>query len=161
MAAAIGTMAIAGLWHGAAWTFVIWGLIHGVMMAVERAVAKKRFYRATPDVVKSGVTFLVVLLAWVFFRSATLGDAGRYLAALVGLGEAAPGAALLAGILRQPQQLVPLVLAAIVTWAGIADGGVRRAADGCCGPAIALALLALGVALLIVQSYRPFLYSVF
>jgi alginate O-acetyltransferase complex protein AlgI len=160
VAAAIGTMAIAGLWHGAAWTFVLWGLIHGVMMAVERAVAKKRFYRATPDAVKSAVTFLVVLLAWVFFRSATLGDAGRYLAALAGLSETAPGAALLAGVLRQPQQLVPLALAAIVTWAGIPTATFAERPT-LLRAATALALLALGVALLIVQSYRPFLYSVF
>jgi alginate O-acetyltransferase complex protein AlgI len=160
VAAAIGTMAIAGLWHGAAWTFVAWGLIHGVMMAVERAVAKKRFYRATPDAIKSAVTFLVVLLAWVFFRSATLADAARYLAALAGLGEAAPGAALLAGLLRQPQQLVPLALAAVVTWAGVPTATFAERTT-LLRAGIALALLALGIALLIVQSYRPFLYSVF
>ena len=158
--AAVATMTVAGLWHGAAWTFVAWGLIHGVVMALERAVARKRFYRATPDLAKSAVTFLIVLLAWVFFRSATLADAGRYLGALLGVGGAAPGAALLAGVLRQPQQWVPVALAAVVTWAGVPTA---RLAERLTLPraALALALLALGIVLMLVQSQRPFLYSVF
>jgi len=158
--AAVTTMAIAGLWHGAAWTFVVWGLIHGLMMAIERGVAKRRFYRAAPDLAKSGVTFLVVLAAWVFFRSATLGEAARYLGALCGFGEATPGAALLAAVLRQPQQLAPLAAAALVTWAGVPTARFAERPTPL-RAAIALALLVLGVALLIVQSYTPFLYSVF
>jgi alginate O-acetyltransferase complex protein AlgI len=160
VAAAVCTMTIAGLWHGAAWTFVAWGMIHGLTMAFERAVVKKRWYRATPDAVKVGVTFLVVLFAWVFFRSATLADAGRYLAAMVGAGGAAPGAELLAGVLRQPQQLAPLALAALVTWAGVPTARFAERAT-VLRATTALVLLALGVALLIVESYRPFLYSVF
>jgi len=158
--AAVATMTIAGLWHGAAWTFVAWGLIHGVMMALERAVAKKRWYRAAPDTAKSAVTFLVVCVAWVFFRSATLADAGRYLAALLGLGAPEPGAALLAGVLRQPQQLAPLALAALVTWAGVPTARFAARATPLRALA-ALALLALGVALVVVHSHQPFLYSVF
>jgi D-alanyl-lipoteichoic acid acyltransferase DltB (MBOAT superfamily) len=71
------TMLLGGLWHGAAWKFVIWGGIHGVGLAVERLVAERRHARghAPPRdtvlrrVVGRLVTFHVVCAAWVFFRA--------------------------------------------------------------------------------------------
>jgi alginate O-acetyltransferase complex protein AlgI len=60
------TMLLGGLWHGASWNFVIWGAYHGALLGVERAT--RPFGRP--------VTFLVVLMGWVFFRTPTLGDSG-------------------------------------------------------------------------------------
>ena len=158
--AALTTMAIAGLWHGAAWTFVVWGLIHGAMMAVERLVGRKRFYKRLPDLVKGVITFLVVLAAWVFFRSATLGDAFRYLASLIGLGHPSPAAALLGGVLYTPHLMLAVAVAAVLTWFGrptrlLAERTTPLRAS------LAVALVWLSLAVLLVQSYRPFLYTVF
>ncbi len=77
------TMLLGGLWHGAAWNFVIWGAIHGVGLAVERLAADRRQARghATPRdtvlrrVVGRLITFHVVCLAWVFFRAEGFGAA--------------------------------------------------------------------------------------
>ena len=77
--------AVSGLWHGAAWTFVLWGLLHGVYQAVEilwRPVGK-RLHAALrlPERcrwlqgVQIVVTFLLVTWAWILFRADTLGDA--------------------------------------------------------------------------------------
>ena len=83
------TMLIGGLWHGAAWTFVVWGGIHGVGLAIERWRKRAaRLRRARADtrrrrIVARLVTFNVVCLAWVFFRADSfatrLGHADRAL----------------------------------------------------------------------------------
>jgi alginate O-acetyltransferase complex protein AlgI len=79
------TMLLGGLWHGANWTFVIWGGIHGGVLAIERywtAHAPKDRKRL-PDWAKLLITFHVVLLAWIFFRAPTFGDAMTYLGGIV------------------------------------------------------------------------------
>ena len=78
------TMLLGGIWHGAAWTFVIWGLIHGGVLAVERAITNGR--RSAGNFVTKllGIlfTFHVVCLAWIFFRSETLDGALTYIEGL-------------------------------------------------------------------------------
>ncbi len=69
----IATMVLGGLWHGPKWTFVVWGALHGVALAFNRAF-RERFgdaLRGTPllRVVSTLATFHFVLLAWVFFRA--------------------------------------------------------------------------------------------
>jgi alginate O-acetyltransferase complex protein AlgI len=92
------TMVIGGFWHGANWTFLIWGGIHGVGMCVERLMADRRrlmHLPAPPDtmlrrVVRWFVTFHVVCLAWVFFRAPNLGRAFDVLGRLVSGAGASP-----------------------------------------------------------------------
>jgi D-alanyl-lipoteichoic acid acyltransferase DltB (MBOAT superfamily) len=82
------TMLLGGLWHGAAWTFVVWGAIHGSCLATERWVVERRTGGATvpaPTTLRSRVlrrlvVFHVVCLAWVFFRADSLGTATDLLA---------------------------------------------------------------------------------
>jgi len=67
------TMLIGGLWHGAAWTFVVWGGLHGVYLSVERLVREHwwnpRWNTAASRVLYGLVTLLFVVLAWVWFRA--------------------------------------------------------------------------------------------
>jgi alginate O-acetyltransferase complex protein AlgI len=82
------TMLIGGLWHGAAWTFVVWGAIHGSALVIERRWTARRVAAGTVDgpftpVVRWVVTFNVVCLAWVFFRAATFSQAWSMLSGLV------------------------------------------------------------------------------
>ncbi|MBA2282284.1 MAG: MBOAT family protein [Acidimicrobiia bacterium] len=92
------TMVIGGLWHGAAWTFVIWGAIHGGFLAVERWV-RERWRASYPDPVlpaaASGVlrwvlTFHVVCLAWIFFRADSFATASDVIAGIVAGSGPAP-----------------------------------------------------------------------
>ncbi|MCF6287196.1 MAG: membrane-bound O-acyltransferase family protein, partial [Candidatus Hydrogenedentes bacterium] len=78
-------MLIGGLWHGASWNFVIWGGIHGAMLALERLQGKANVYRHLPHGLRVLLTFAIVSLAWVFFRATTLPDAWDYLSALFGI----------------------------------------------------------------------------
>ena len=81
---------LCGLWHGASWTFVVWGLFHGAFLVLERAGLGRRLARA-PAVVARLYTLLVVGIAWVWFRAPTLGAALVILRAMAGLGNAAAG----------------------------------------------------------------------
>ena len=87
----IATMAVCGLWHGAAWTFVLWGLIHGLFLAGHKVVLRgKRIDVSWPhsfpgwvaNVIKIFITFHVVALAWVLFRATSLENALSYYAGL-------------------------------------------------------------------------------
>jgi alginate O-acetyltransferase complex protein AlgI len=75
------TMILGGLWHGASWTFVAWGLLHGGLLAAHRAVAGRRWLTVFRPL-RIPLTFLTVCLGWVFFRSQTFGDASMILAGL-------------------------------------------------------------------------------
>ena len=96
------TMLLGGLWHGAAWTFVVWGGLHGLYLVVNHAwlAVKPRLpLAAIPVPVRSVVsvatTFVAVVLAWVFFRAADLSTALSMLSAMAGangLGKLAPSA---------------------------------------------------------------------
>lgn len=77
---------LCGLWHGAKWTFVVWGLIHGAFLVLER-VGAMRVFTATP-VVRHVYTLGVVMFAWVFFRSDSFAYALDFLHALVRQGPA-------------------------------------------------------------------------
>jgi alginate O-acetyltransferase complex protein AlgI len=73
-------MLLGGLWHGANWTFVIWGLYHGVLLAVHRALPWPSFLgRALARPLCVAATFVLVCVGWVFFRAPTLADAGTIL----------------------------------------------------------------------------------
>ncbi len=70
------TMVISGLWHGANWTFVIWGALHAVAtMATRKAERSHWYHHRVPVFVKRLLVFVVVCFAWIFFRAASLGDA--------------------------------------------------------------------------------------
>lgn len=83
------TMVIGGLWHGANFTFVAWGAFHGALLVVERAIGEARLGRV-PRLARQAVTFLLVVVGWVFFQSGTFTQAGEVLAGMAGLHGFAP-----------------------------------------------------------------------
>ncbi len=75
----IVTMALGGLWHGASWTFVVWGLFHGVGVAIVHAM-RRTVARAVPRPLAVCATFHFVTVGWVFFRAPTVHAATDMLA---------------------------------------------------------------------------------
>jgi D-alanyl-lipoteichoic acid acyltransferase DltB (MBOAT superfamily) len=70
------TMVLGGLWHGASWMFVLWGLYHGVLLAATHAIRRRFEKRPTlPAPILVGVTFYFVIVGWVLFRATTLRSA--------------------------------------------------------------------------------------
>ena len=86
------TMLLGGLWHGAGWTFVIWGGLHGLYLVIHHAWRALRRWlghdlqRSTfaGRVAARTLTFLVVVIAWVFFRAESFEAAGRILTGMTG-----------------------------------------------------------------------------
>ena len=76
---------LTGLWHGASWSFVFWGLYHGLFVVLEKFVIKDRL-DAVPKGVRVFLSGLVVYIGWVFFFSPTLGDAMHYFGQILGAG---------------------------------------------------------------------------
>ncbi|MGE5672988.1 MAG: MBOAT family O-acyltransferase [Mycobacterium leprae] len=77
------TMALGGLWHGANWTFVIWGCYHGIAQVIENTLEGRM--KPLPKWLAVGGTFLAVVVGWVLFRANSLGDALLVLRAMIGL----------------------------------------------------------------------------
>jgi D-alanyl-lipoteichoic acid acyltransferase DltB (MBOAT superfamily) len=97
----MATMLLGGLWHGASWNFVIWGALHGTILAAERLWREfgPQGRRGLPAWLGILITFHIVLLGWIFFRAASFDDALAFLAGLAGGGGSALLTPLLLGLI--------------------------------------------------------------
>jgi D-alanyl-lipoteichoic acid acyltransferase DltB (MBOAT superfamily) len=72
------TFLVSGVWHGANWTFIMWGIMHGVCQIIEKMLGQQQCrYGSVGKTIKIVITFMIVNFAWIFFRMPTLGDACR------------------------------------------------------------------------------------
>lgn len=78
---------VTGLWHGAAWTFIFWGMFHGLFVVLER-VFLKGILEAAPALLARAYTLAVVMVGWVYFRADSFDQAWIIIKALVGFGGA-------------------------------------------------------------------------
>jgi len=103
------TMLIAGLWHGASWLFVLWGGLHGIFLVIEHVIKKRISLRFMPDFILSNfliaITFLVVTLTWIPFRSPDVFVAVNILTSLFGNDNAS-----LTGMLERIEVIVIISL---------------------------------------------------
>jgi alginate O-acetyltransferase complex protein AlgI len=156
---------LTGFWHGAAWTFLVWGLYHGVLLAVERATGLAQVPDDRWAVPRRALTFLLVVVGWVFFRAADLGRAFEMLRLMVvpRFGEAP---AEVTTILTSQRTLVfalallvvllprDLVLGKLVDESRTRVAGGLRLACSAVGAPYAAVLVAAG-------TFSPFLYFQF
>jgi len=152
-------MLLGGLWHGAAWNFLVWGGFHGVILALERSRGKEDAYAGFPKPVRIAWTFLLVLVSWVFFRAADLSDAVRYLGHMVGVG-AGPAAGLVGELLYRPYYLGTFVAAAAVTWTMPQTWDWTRRLTWT-KALVCLGVLALALVMMETQGFNPFIYFIF
>ena len=90
------TMVISGLWHGAQWTFVLWGVFHALGRVATRELERSRFYRErVPRCVKQAYVFVFVCFCWIFFRAETLTDAWTIVTRIAAGGVSDPACPLL------------------------------------------------------------------
>jgi alginate O-acetyltransferase complex protein AlgI len=80
---------VTGLWHGASWNFIIWGLYHGAFLLIERAGLGKWLTKVWAPIAHV-YTLLAVLIGWVFFRALTLTEAIAFLKKMIGAGPELP-----------------------------------------------------------------------
>jgi alginate O-acetyltransferase complex protein AlgI len=150
-------MLLGGLWHGAAWTFVIWGAIHGSLLILERLL---RGRIALPTFLSIPATFLAVTIAWVFFRAPTFHAATLYLKSMFALAAPSPNSLLIRGVIFQPYAVATLILAAAVTWLSPQTWNFTRSLPAW-KIAWATCLLWLSILVLETQAYNPFIYFIF
>jgi alginate O-acetyltransferase complex protein AlgI len=163
---------LCGLWHGAKWTFVVWGLYHGFFLIVERAGLGAALQRIGSEF-RHLYVILVVTVGWVFFRADDLSQAGGHLKAMAGFGSG-DGIAHHVWLHLQPDVALALIIGAIgstpylanlgqriVAYAGSLHGGRRWALDAGGGGLMSAALyvmLLLSVLSIAGGNYNPFIY---
>lgn len=86
------TMVLGGLWHGAAWTFVAWGALHGIYLIIERFLkgifGGQDWVKTLPvRILLILITHFLVLMTWVFFRSSSFEEVGRMMSSMFGLAK--------------------------------------------------------------------------
>lgn len=152
---------LTGIWHGANWTFLVWGLYYGVLLVLEKFVLKSVAQRL-PAAAHRALTFILAVFGWVFFFSPDLGAAFRYLGRMFAFGRFADSASLY----YLGSFLLPLALAAVG-----ATPIVRNAALGLkkskprwlypVGAAVFALLFVLCIAGMVSDTYSSFLYAQF
>ena len=108
---------ISGFWHGAGWTFILWGALHGLGQVAERLWGSRR--NKLPALLRWGLTFAFVNLAWVFFRAPDLSSAWQLLTSAVTGRLAKPEAWLLERLFSKETGAVQILLPALKPWLNI------------------------------------------
>ena len=148
---------LTGLWHGAAWNYVLWGLYYFVLLTAERLIGQARLARV-PRVLRHFLTMALVIVGWVLFAIEDFGALSAYLFAMFSLS----GGVLSAQAAVWVLSYLPLMVAAAFASLPFAANFVRRKNQSAPvrwgAPVYCLLLLAAGTAALAAQSYNPFLY---
>jgi alginate O-acetyltransferase complex protein AlgI len=154
-------MLLGGLWHGASWTFVVWGAWHGVLLVAERWAGKKAIYSRLPRCFRVMATFVLVLGSWVWFRAESLPEALAYFRAMSGGGNGdSELSALLSGQVFTPGKIAVMAVAALLL------ASARQAHEWSARltwPKVLLLppLFLLAILAMFTQSSNPFLYFQF
>ncbi len=150
---------LTGFWHGASWNFLVWGVYYGLLLLAEKFLFR-RLKEKLPAIVNLVITLVLVLIGWVFFYYENLTDGLQHLSIMFGLSNAAlidPGA-----IYYFKHYLAFLVAAALacIPW----KSALRQlpaplaAAGPWLKPLVVSILFFASLAMIITQSYNPFLY---
>jgi len=153
-------MVLGGLWHGANWTFLIWGAFHGTLLALERSIGKRTPFFWLPRGGRIAANFILVLLSWVLFRSPDLGHALSYYGAMFGVIAPSGSSALLAAEIYTPWNLFILLLCALCSFTRLE---VYDWVPNLTAPKVAALapLFLLTVLAMFTQTFNPFLYFQF
>jgi alginate O-acetyltransferase complex protein AlgI len=151
------TMLIGGLWHGAQWTFVIWGSMHGAMLAIERFLKVKAEGR---NPLRVAFTFFILLITWVFFRAENLEVASRYLGVMFGAGEIKPTAALVEAQMFTGFNLIQFMICVTGVWLFPNTQTILHRFR-LWKAVLGLVLFIAAVTMMFTRGYSPFLYFQF
>ena len=158
---------LTGLWHGAGWTFIIWGLFYGVLLIFEKYVLNKL---RIPKAIRWVLTMLAVIIGWVIFSADDLAGAGRMLASMSGVPAIAAAIRGDAGaqtlfsgnalyFLTTGGLLLAIEAVFSGPWMGAIGKSFKKYVPGRVVIALfAVALLVLSIAFLATENYNPFLY---
>lgn len=157
---------LTGIWHGANWTFVLWGIVHGIFIVLERLVRNRPWYQKTPAAVKWLATMCIVFFAWVLFMSPDLHSAGEtYKALFVSSAAGTPNFTLRYFLSRKILLLLAVAAAGAVAGAVPLPKRISDAAGTKAGVVIRQVLLiglfAVDILFVVNSTYSPFMYFQF
>lgn len=145
------TMVVSGLWHGAAWNFIIWGALNGLGAVISPRTDKSSWYSRIPRIIRQLATFIFITVTWVFFRLGTTEEACQVLRRCV---SGASGTTVV--------PLIPLImLFAVWIWQLFYDSGKRRLLENSVVKCIALSAMLILVFLLSGGGHEQFIYFQF
>ena len=152
--------ALCGLWHGAAYTFLIWGLFHGALLVVER-VAKNMFNFVPRGMGGWAATIALVMVGWVFFRAQSASGALQYLSAMAGMSRAPMIDD--AWNVVTPDKILYLCIGTVIALLppGFGRNALSTEARPVAGPVLslgALVLFAYSAVLIAANGFNPFIY---
>ena len=152
---------LTGMWHGAAWNFIVWGIYYGVVLVLEKYVWGAIVDR-WPGVLQHIYALVLVLVGWVFFFSPSLGAALRYLFAMVGGGAGFASKEVFFVILTHWLFYLLAVIGSTTLGSRLLRAILNVSENHTARTAITLVvffgMLAISVAYLIADTYNPFLY---
>jgi len=151
---------LCGLWHGAGWTFIVWGAWQGFWLVVERTVGRRPLYVAFPASIQVLLTFLLVTVGWVVFRADTLAHAWRMLSTMFSLGWPQGSSALLSAVIYTRGHLILMGLCAVLVLQPLQGFDWTRRLTWPRG-LVLIVLFALALMTMFAQSFRSFLYFQF
>ena len=159
---------LTGIWHGAEWTFLLWGLLYGVLITAEKLTGLparlERPGRGAARTLYRAFTLGAVLLGWVLFRAENLAQAGAYLGMMFGRGAGAAEGEALFRLRDYAAVLCAGVLCATPVFSRLreklaGDGeGWRAAAAEALSWTVQLALFVCGIGALLMGAHNPFIY---
>ncbi len=151
---------LTGIWHGASWTFLLWGLYYALFLMVEKAFLLKRLERA-PAVVSHVYTIVIVVVGWVLFQTGSLDRCMVYLAAMFGFGSA--GIATTTDFFYLASYAVTFVIAIVASTPAAARlfNNAPQLVRSAAAPVLIALVLVLSTAYLVDGTYNPFLYFQF
>ena len=151
--------ALTGLWHGASWNFVLWGIYYGIILLIEKFLLAN-FLDTIPEICRRIYTFLLVMIGWVFFSQTSFPAIVRYFGAMFGPG--ARGFVNSTTLYYFKTAVVLFVISFLTCGPGLQNRFKRLMKNT---PLIAVVLdiilLCLCTASLVYNSYSPFLYQQF
>lgn len=149
--------ALTGLWHGAAWNYVLWGLYYFVLLTAERLIGEARLARM-PCVLRYILTMALVMLGWVLFANEDFSALAGYLHAMFTLSDGWISAQAAVWVLSYLPLFLVAVWASLPITARLVQRHDRARFVQWGAPVWCLLLLAASCAALVAQSYNPFLY---
>ena len=154
---------VTGLWHGASWNFIVWGLYHGVFLLIERAGFGKVLNRIWSPLAHA-YTLLTVMIGWVFFRADDLTQALAYLHKMAGGGAVQEPVGYPVTFFLSTETLITFLIGFVVAtpvyhwfqrqWAGLPAVGLRETVYS----VMLFGLFIASVMYLAADTYNPFIY---
>ena len=148
---------LTGLWHGASFNFIFWGLYFGLLLVLEKFVLKK-WLEKTPAFVQHIYSLIFIVFGWVIFYFTDLGDMGAFITSMFSFG----GTVISHDAASLALNYLPMLLVAAFASTPVMTNLYKKIADTAAAPALktvfCIAVLGISTALLVSQSYNPFLY---